>query len=105
MEEPLSIVFQESNCPTLSPRVETPEPTTAPNSPSENSSISDDPDKILSENTASSVNQLQRLIEDKVDEIVTSSGYEENLSPESRRVLGQWVHGESTDITLQLYGG
>lgn len=97
-EEPLSILFQEESCPTLSPRVETLEPPKAPNSPSHNSSISDDPEKILSEDTATSVNKLQRLIEDKVDDIVTSDGYEENLSPESRRVLGQWVHGESTNI-------
>lgn len=49
MEEPLSSLFQDEKCPTLSPRVETPKPTPAPNSPSDSddSSISDDLDKVF----------------------------------------------------------
>lgn len=84
------------------PRVEAPEPHTAPNSPIENSSdssisASDDPGQVLSAETARNVDRLQNSIEKKVYEIAESKGYG-HLMEDEPHSLGQWVHGETTNI-------
>jgi hypothetical protein len=95
---PLDSIFRDEN-PTLSPpRVETAATTNTKPTSSSSSSSDEDLNEILSESKANRVEELQQKIESKVDSLITSEGYEEKISQENRNKLGEWVHGETTNV-------
>lgn len=102
-EENLTPLLKDLECPTLSPSppntLEIPSNSIVPASPHSNSASSSEMSNIhsiLSPSTERKVCEAQERIEEEVSSIARDNGFD--LGDEAPHVLGQWVHGEASDL-------